>query len=62
VGEVLTILNIPDDERNIYKRITVQLWNKGVCKREIKDELSNKTEGTKYFKRKAGYLFMENKI
>ena len=54
LGEVLTISNIPDDEKNIYKRITVQLWNKGVCKREIKDELANKTEGTKYFKRKAG--------
>ena len=54
LGEVLTISNIPDDEKNIYKRITVQLWNKGVCKREIKDELADKTEGTKYFKRKAG--------
>lgn len=51
LGEVLVESKIPDEEKNIYQRITVLLWHKGVIKREIKEEISDKREGTIYYKR-----------
>jgi len=51
LGEVLVESKIPDEDKNIYKRITVLLWHKGVIKREIKEEISDKSEGTVYYKR-----------
>jgi type I restriction enzyme M protein len=54
LGEVLKESKLPDEEKNIYKRLTVALWHKGVLKREIKEDIVNKREGTTYYKRLKG--------
>ena len=52
--ELLRESKEPDNEKNIGKRLTVSLWHKGVFKRHLKEELSDKTEHTKYFIRRKG--------